>query len=402
MSDAHHIAPAATALRLAAGASRLVALDWMRGLVMVLMTIDHASGPFNAGRFMRDAAWSWKPGTEIPDDQFLLRWITHLCAPTFVFLAGAALALTARRRTTTPEGARAFDRYLAVRGGILIGLDAAWMSLVFTPGRVLLQVLFAIGGGFLALIPLRRLSTTALFAVGLGLVFGCEGLILLARQAGIAGEWPVQMLLSGGPAGPVIFAYPLLPWLGIMVLGHTFGRVIPTWRRPARNLFLAGLVSLAVFAVVRGLDGYGNMGLHRDSTDLLQWLHVSKYPPAASFVTLELGLMALGLAAFFVIARARSGGDAARQMASYSNRRYPDARPAALEPLAILGATALFFYVLHAHLLGGAAYVFGLMKSTGIAGTLLASAICVVALLPLCELYRRYKARHPHGWTRYL
>ncbi|HYV55972.1 MAG TPA: hypothetical protein VE911_00430, partial [Candidatus Nitrosopolaris sp.] len=67
---------------------RLPALDWLRGVVMVLMTIDHASGAFNAGRLMSDSAGMYHPGTPLPPAQFFTRWITHLCAPTFVFLAG--------------------------------------------------------------------------------------------------------------------------------------------------------------------------------------------------------------------------------------------------------------------------------------------------------------------------
>ena len=75
-------------------AARLPALDWLRGIVMILMTVDHASGAFNAGRLMSDSAGMYHPGMPLPAAQFFTRWITHLCAPTFVFLAGAALALS--------------------------------------------------------------------------------------------------------------------------------------------------------------------------------------------------------------------------------------------------------------------------------------------------------------------
>src|SRR5436853_6786508 len=77
---------------------RLPALDWLRGLVMILMTVDHASGTFNAGRLMTDSLALYQPGTALPASQFLTRWMTHLCAPTFVFLAGAALALSVEKR----------------------------------------------------------------------------------------------------------------------------------------------------------------------------------------------------------------------------------------------------------------------------------------------------------------
>src|SRR5262249_31991324 len=78
--------------------TRLSAIDWLRGLVMVLMTIDHASGAFNAGRLMTDAAFMYKPGTTLDPAQFATRWVTPLCAPTFVFLAGLSLSISADRR----------------------------------------------------------------------------------------------------------------------------------------------------------------------------------------------------------------------------------------------------------------------------------------------------------------
>src|SRR5262245_25298873 len=94
-----------------APAGRLAALDWMRGLVMVLMAIDHASEAFNAGRVFSDSAWMHRPGTPLPAAQFLTRWITHLCAPTFVFLAGASIALSAERRLAKGESARSIDSF---------------------------------------------------------------------------------------------------------------------------------------------------------------------------------------------------------------------------------------------------------------------------------------------------
>ena len=87
----------------ARAASRLAALDWMRGLVMVLMAIDHSSDAFNAGRLFTDAAFMWHPGAPLPAAQFLTRWITHLCAPTFLFLAGTSLAFTVSRQEASGD-----------------------------------------------------------------------------------------------------------------------------------------------------------------------------------------------------------------------------------------------------------------------------------------------------------
>lgn len=373
----------------AVAGGRLLALDWMRGLVMVLMTVDHASGAFNAGRLFTDSVFMYRPGTPLPIDQFLTRWITHLCAPTFVFLAGTALALSFARRQARGESARSLDRYLLVRGLLLIALEPAWMSWVFTPGRLLFQVLYAIGGSWLFMIPLRRLPASSLLVLGLALLVGDEGLALLLREVGAAGSAPAAMLVTGGRVGPAIFAYALLPWLGMMLLGWSFGvylakrreRLATGWR-PTRMLLFAGLAALAVFAVVRAANGYGNALLAREDGSLVQWLHLSKYPPSLSFSSLELGLMSLFLAGFFALST--SGA-----------QRW-------LSPLALFGQTALFFYLLHVHLLELAAWATSSHKAAGLGATYLASLAALLALGPLCWWYRRYKRAHPQGWTRYI
>ena len=156
---------------------RLPALDWMRGLVMLLMTTDHASGAFNGGRLLTDATWLYRPGTPLPTAQFLTRWVSHLCAPTFVFLAGTALALSIERRLQRGESPHRVDRHLLVRGLFLAALDPLWMTWAFVPGNLLLQVMYAIGMSLVCMIFLRRLSTSWLVGLSLGLIFFGEALI---------------------------------------------------------------------------------------------------------------------------------------------------------------------------------------------------------------------------------
>jgi len=105
--------------------SRVFGFDWMRGLVMVLMTVDHASEMFNAGRFVSDAYFLYKPGTPLPVVQFLVRWVTHLCAPTFVFLAGASLALSTMKRLKAGESEASIDRSIVIRGLLIVALGPA-------------------------------------------------------------------------------------------------------------------------------------------------------------------------------------------------------------------------------------------------------------------------------------
>lgn len=364
--------------------ARLAPLDWLRGLVMLLMTVDHASEVVNKGRLFSDAVWFYKPGTWLDPAQFFTRWITHLCAPTFVFLAGASLALSVSRRVARGESAGGIDRFLITRGLVILLADPLWMSPVFLgPGRVLFQVLYAIGGSMLCMALLRRLPRAWLLGGSLAFIVGGEALIgaglhLAHGQPTV----PLALLLSGGQFDHFIVAYPLLPWLAILVLGWSAGSylLVTSPERAARSFAVAGAGSLLVFGLVRGQNGYGNLLLYRDDGSLVQWLHVSKYPPSLSFTTLELGISWLLLAAAF--AGARAG--------------------ARLTPLLVLGQTALFYYLLHVHLLELGARATGYAHQAGIAGAFVAAGLAALVLFPACVAYRRYKAAHPDGLARYV
>jgi uncharacterized membrane protein len=370
----------------APGTTRVIALDWMRGLVMVLMTVDHASEMFNSGRFVTDAAFLYKPGTPLPVVQFLVRWMTHLCAPTFVFLAGTSLALSTWKRLKAGESEASIDRSILIRGLLIAALDPLWMSWAFTPGSILLQVLFAIGISFVCLVPLRRLRSSTLACFGLGLMFLGEATIGgLTNFFGGSLPLPLALLLSGGLFGKLIIGYPLLPWLAIMMLGWVFGRHLLRQQpapKPGQWLRTGGVVALTIFAIVRGINGYGNLLLLRDDQSPLQWLHVSKYPPSLSFCALELGLMALLLSVLF----------------RWQQRQ--DLNRSGL--MLVLGQTAFFFYLLHGHLLLLAAWSPGASHQRGLPETFIATAAVIGLLYPCCRWYRGYKTTHPNGWARYI
>lgn len=386
-------APTPTPLKSPTSATRLVALDQLRGLVMMLMTIDHASGAYNAGHLVTDAAGMYRPGTPLPLGQFLTRWITHLCAPTFVFLAGVALSLSITRRLQAGEPGRRIDRFIASRGVLLLLLEPLWVSIFFVPGKVLFQVLYAIGTSLLCMVALRRVSTGWLLGLGVGIAALGEALAgLLFKLAGspagppdLAGL-PAGLLLTGGFFfRHLIIGYPLLPWLSVMILGWVVGRLLAEGR-PLRPLPVAatGALLLGLFGLVRGLNDYGNYRLLRDDLSLVQWLHVSKYPPSITFLTLELGLSALGLALLLALDRRGLG------------------ESAPLRVLRTFGQTALFFYLLHIPILFVPAYLFGLEERFGLGATYLATGLALIVLYPLCRRYRAYKSAHPDGWTRYV
>jgi uncharacterized membrane protein len=375
------VAPPPVAVRAEPG--RQLPFDWLRGLVMVLMTIDHASGEFNAGRLFTDATFLYRPGTPLPLDQFLTRWITHLCAPVFVFLAGYVMQLSVRRRLEQGESEGSITRFIVTRGLIIAALDPLWMRLVFRPpgGGIVLQVLYAIGFSFVVMAFLRRLPALTIGVLGVVLAVGCEPLRALIQGATGPVGAVATLLISAGPLGPFLVGYPLLPWLAIMMMG--WGAAELARRAPSRfpvRAALAGVVALGLFFLFRGLNGWGNMGLFRENDTLAQWLHVSKYPPSVTYDGLELGIGWLLLALFLVW-------------------RPPAWADAVLRPL---GQSAFFFYLLHAHLLAAASYALHMHGTAGLAATYVSAAVVIAVLVPACNVYRRYKLAHPRSIAQYI
>lgn len=385
-APAAHLAPSAVPA-LPVTTQRLAALDLMRGVVMVLMAIDHSSDAFNAGRVFTDSVAFYRPGTQLPTAQFLVRWITHLCAPTFLFLAGIGLAFTVKKLRDQGKPELAIDRHLFTRGLIIAGFEL-WISYFVMPkGTFLFQVLYAIGTSYVLMIPLRRVPTTVALGISLALLVLLElvGDLLRATFGATPPLWATLLVLPGDPK-PLVVAYPTLHWLALMLLGWSFGRYLllrkPSPAQLSRWLLAAGGLFLLGFALVRGLDGYGNMALHRADGSLVQWLHVSKYPPSLSYVTLELGICFCCLAALFAI-----------------SQRFP---PKSSNLLLVLGQTPMFFYLLHFPLLVRGAQLLGVEGKLGLRAAFLGAGCVVFVLYPACRAYRRYKAAHKHGLSQYI
>ncbi|MHC5108402.1 MAG: DUF1624 domain-containing protein [Planctomycetota bacterium] len=211
-------------------AARLPAIDWMRGIVMILMATDHANLTFNANRPVTDSFYFYDPSQPLVPLEFAFRWISHLCAPTFVFLAGTSLALSVGRKVGRGVAARAIDRDLFVRGLLIVAVDLTLISYLWTPGMFLLGVMYAIGASMMFMIVMRRLPVILTTMLGLGLVVACEA----GLGASIMVPWTiadgVRSLLIGGGLIAVptesytlirqvglpdmaVVAYPVLPWL---------------------------------------------------------------------------------------------------------------------------------------------------------------------------------------------
>lgn len=420
----------------------MAAIDWMRGLVMVLMAIDHASLAFNGGRLGGDSWYAHEPGSALPAAQFFTRWITHLCAPTFVFLAGTALALSFERRRLAGARDRDLDGHLFKRALVILAFELLWWS------PFSLQVLFAIAMGLICMIPLRRLSTRTLLIAALSILFLYEAVFWgIMHLGGITADMIREVTNMPFPDGeldpeamneaasqarnlgwisvfnpffhpglvvrigpiPLSVLYPFVPWLGMMILGWLLGRylvqqsAIPpspgvsrgsTIEAPAgaqrssmpveRLLVIAGMLALVLFVLFRAWNGYGNMLLLREDFSLVQWLYVSKYPPSLTFALLELGLMALMLSGFFWYQRNLKG--------PIRNRN----------PLLVFGQTAFFFYLIHMHILIFSGLALGMFMQQGLGAAYLAALGVLILLYPVCLWFRRFKARRPKGWVRYI
>jgi uncharacterized membrane protein len=367
---------------------RIAAIDWMRGFVMILMVVDHVSMAYNADHDSSDSAALYVAGTALPDLAFFTRWISHLCAPVFVFLAGTALAISVERKVSRGIESWQIDKDILFRGAFIALLDPTIISLF--SGRMTIQVLYAIGVAMMCMALLRRFSSTALIVMALAWLG--LGEMLTAQY------WPpaenlasifAALLFSTYATPDMVIKYPLLPWLAVMILGWVFGRYLLAFKDgkvkigPVVLLLSLGFCALLAFVIIRYNNGYGNMFLYREDDSWQQWLHVSKYPPSATFVFLELGVMSIIMAMMILLERII--GD----------------RPDGV--LLVFGQTAMMFYLVHRLVLEGSATYGGLRHFADLQTTYIISIVMLILLYPFCLWYRGYKAKHAYSiWLRYL
>jgi uncharacterized membrane protein len=402
---------------LAVGA-RIAEIDMLRGLVIVLMALDHVRDYFFTGGGLGSNPLD---PTTTTAWLYTTRWITHLCAPTFVFLSGVSAYLQFAKGKATPS----LSRFLLIRGMWLIFLEVTVLSFGWSfavPYLFFLQVIWAIGWCMIALGALVWLPRTAVLAIGVVIIAGHNLLDPVnARDVGSLSQlW--TFLHDGGPifAGgrPIgLIAYPVLPWIGVAALGYGLGAVFagaPPKRD--RTILLMGLAMLALFVVLRWTMVYGDPAFAtgpeavardwREQTDIgaaiMVFLDVQKYPPSLQFVLATLGIV---FTTWPLLARLRG------PVASVLNT---------------FGAVPFFFYVLHVYLVHALAIAanaaagkptdayFGYMlnvftapgKFDGVGFALpwvYGAWIVVLALLyPLCRWWQGLKARRRDWWLSYL
>lgn len=383
---------------------RIHSIDVVRGLVMLLMAIDHVRV------YAGVPAWSADPAT------FFTRWVTHFCAPAFVFLAGTSAFLSGRRL-----GPGALGRRLLIRGALLILLELTLVRVAWTFnldfGRYSLAgVLWMIGWCMILMAPLVRLPLKVVATFGLVLIVGHNLSALLPAEsvkALLSGGlgWLFKILYFGGGIAlvgggtPNLFVlYSLVPWLGVMAAGHAFGRVV-CLDRPSRvrALLAIGLSSIAAFLVLRGFNLYGDRAWAAgdEMPGWLAFFNTTKYPASLLFL-----LMTLGPTIAVMPLLENAHGKLARWLAvfgrvpfAYYLLHIPLIHAVALVIL-MLRTPAATGWLFHDHPLRPGPVPDGYMWSLGLLYAV--TALVVVVLYFPCRRFVDLKARRAHPLLSYL
>lgn len=391
----------------AVAGTRLVMVDVLRGLVICIMALDHVRD------FFHISAHSFNPldPAQTNPALYATRWITHLCAPTFVLLAGVSAYLQLAKGKDTPT----LSRFLLTRGLWLVFLEVTIISLgwsFWVPWALFLQVFWAIGWSMMALAALVWLPRSAVLGVGLVIMFGHN--LLDPIRAEQLGSWaPLwrflhergPIMLDGAQIG--VFAYPVLPWVGIMAFGYGLGGVFlaPAKARD-RTLLILGASMLAGFLALRLFNHYGDPRIWTAQGDLtatlMSFFDVQKYPPSLDFTLATIGIV-------FCLAPAlgRLNGAASKFLTTF-------------------GAVPLFAYLLHIYIahaltilvhvamgrdpsgyLNMLANVFvdpARMQGLGFSlwGVYLFWVVVLAMLYPLCRWWANVKRTRSDWWLSYL
>jgi uncharacterized membrane protein len=388
-----------------ARASRLDSVDLLRGLVMVIMALDHTRDFFHAGALVSDPT----DLSQTTPALFLTRWITHFCAPVFVFLAGTGAFLSLSRGRTK----RDLSRFLLTRGLwlVLLELTVVQFGVTFDPtyrNGLFVQVIWALGWSMVVLAALIHLPLRAVAAFGVLMILGHNLLDRFHAENFGRWHWLWTILHEQGPAtrppGFVLFViYPLVPWIGVMAAGYAFGALLRLEAERRRKALLwTGLGLTLGFVLLRATNLYGDprpWGAQPRGAlyTLLSFVNTQKYPPSLLYL-----LMTLGPAVALLPLLERARGAAARFFT-------------------IFGRVPLFYYLLHFYLLHVLAIVFAVVRYGSRARELFAPGQplppgygfplwvvylvwigVVLALYLPCRAWARLKQRNHSAWLSYL
>jgi uncharacterized membrane protein len=400
---------------LTASKTRIQSIDILRGLVMVIMALDHVRDFFH--KVVLDNAGAAATGpTDLATTTpmlFFTRWITHFCAPNFVFLAGASIFLMSLKKTKA-----ALSRFLITRGLWLVFVEVVLItfSWTFNPFYKLfiLQVIWAIGISMIIMGLAVRLPYKVVFTLGFIIVFGHNILDYKSINEGLKGSALANILyFSEFSIVPIttnhvaLIVYAFVPWLGVMMLGYCFGKLFApgvdaAWRKT--KLLQIGGILLLLFVVLRFINMYGDpvpwSTQPRGAVyTFLSFLNINKYPPSLLFLCVTVGSGILFLA---LIEKVQNRLTAV---------------------MLIYGRVPMLYYILHFYLIHLLVVIGFYLQGFGnkdivtpgvpflfrpntfgvnLWGVYAIWIFVVVVLYPICKKYNRYKSTHDKWWLSYL
>jgi uncharacterized membrane protein len=373
-------------------AGRIASLDLVRGVVMILMAIDHVR------------VYSGVPAGGPAPGIFFTRWVTHFCAPVFVFLAGTGAFFLGQKL----ENNKALARYLVTRGLLLVALEltvlhVAW-TFTFDFTHLLAGVIWMLGWCMVLMAALVQLPAPTVGIIGLVLIFGQNLLTPLAGVMPQATQWFWQFLYLGGEvkvgATSISILYVIVPWIGVMAAGYGFGALMALEPAQRRKWCLRiGLTATALFVVIAGVLVATRPAPNGAPPAILRLLNQQKYPASALFL-----LMTLGPAIALIPLADRAKGWLASAVTTF-------------------GRVPMFYYLLHIPLIHATALVVWFLRD-GSAGSArfnaapyvsiapaerwslallyLVFAIVVAILYVPCRWYAQRKAGQALAWMRYI
>lgn len=385
---------------------RILAIDHLRGLIMILMALDHTRDFFSEAHF-----------NPLNLDQttlglFLTRWITHFCAPLFIFLSGISTELSLSRGGNKAAQAR----LLLIRGSLLIFIELSWVRIFgwdfgLDQHMISVGVIWAIGWSMISLAGLIFLPRIWILFFSLCLILGHNATDAISPERFGAQDWIWQILHTGGQIAlwgqqTLHPYYPLVPWLGVMSLGYVMGPLFHWRDKPRERLLLAvGLLLTLAFVSLRFQHAYGEPhhwpAQGSFMRQALSFLDCSKYPPSLQYLLMTLGpgLMLLGVL----------------------DRILPKRQAM----LATFGEVPLVFYLLHLPLIHGLAVLWDLLvyetaiwqfnwpinpddlkppsdHGIPLPGVYLVTSLIVALLYPICRRYAHLKQQKAHPALRCL
>ncbi len=388
---------------------RLTNIDMLRGLVIIIMALDHVRDFFYAGGIQDPMA---QP--DISVGIYLTRWVTHFCAPVFIFLAGTSVGLMADRKSTAEIGAFVFKRGIWL---LIVEFFIISNAYTFTPfGEpalgglipVTLQVIWALAISMIVLAGVQFLGARFCMITGALIMLGHNLLDNVIPRVGMTdpiGEvWHI-LFAQGAIVTETHFmvgAYPLLAWVGLMMFGYGTAYI---FKKPAEErdkiLLKSGLIMIAAFIVIRFLDVYGDpnpwqvqeLGL---LATIFDFMNVSKYPPSLSFLLATMGPMAI--------------------VCAYADKWQGKVK----DILVMFGRVPFMFYVAHFYLIHALSVVAGVMQGfeahqfihffifypegygISLLGVYGVWVLVCVMLYPLCKWFADLKSRRRDWWLSYL